>query len=248
MRIKRKIREKFFYYFLIIRPSNLNNLSYSILFDLPIVINCNKPTDLCLIMNKSGTDKALYSGISKHNYTTVYHAFFKNIRQSSIRLFELGLGTTNPKFDSNMGPSGVPGASLRGWKEYFKKGEIFGADIDKSILFEEERIKTFYCNQLDYVSILSMWNFKDGLKDNFDIIIDDGLHTFEANVNFLKNSFQKLKRGGFYIVEDVLKKEIENWIIFLSEFSKKEEVIYLILKIPNRVNYLDNNLIFILKK
>ena len=39
--------------------------------------------------------------------------------------------------------------------------------------------------------------------DNFDVIIDDGLHTLEAGLTFFQNSFEKLKEGGIYIIEDV---------------------------------------------
>ena len=48
---------------------------------------------------------------------------------------------------------GKPGASLRVWRDYFPNAIIYGADIDKDILFAEERIKTFYIDQLDPVAI-----------------------------------------------------------------------------------------------
>lgn len=50
---------------------------------------------------------------------------------------------------------------------------------------------------------------KIGIK-NFDIIIDDGLHTTDANVNLFLNSFNKLKKNGIYIIEDVYHKEFNN--------------------------------------
>ena len=39
-----------------------------------------------------------------------------------------------------MGSEGVPLASLRAWRDYFKNANIYGADIDKGILKDEERI------------------------------------------------------------------------------------------------------------
>jgi hypothetical protein len=89
--------------------------------------------------------------------------------------------------------NGMPGASLRVWKDYFKNAEIYGGDIDKDILFEEDRIKTFYVDQLNTSSIEAMWQ-KIRIK-NFDIIINDGLHTTDANINFFLNSFNKLKKN-----------------------------------------------------
>ena len=106
-------------------------------------------------------------------------------------MFELGLGTNNVNVTSNMGTNGRPGASLYGWSEFFPNSKIFGADIDKGILFNTDRIKTFYCDQT-----------------NPDIIIEDGLHTYEANVCFLENSIHKLKVNGYYIVEDIIYSDI----------------------------------------
>ena len=34
--------------------------------------------------------------------------------------------------------------------------------------------------------------------NNFDIIIDDGMHTFESSRNFFVNSFEMLKRWNLY--------------------------------------------------
>jgi 23S rRNA U2552 (ribose-2'-O)-methylase RlmE/FtsJ len=101
-----------------------------------------------------------------------------------------------------MGINYKPGSSLRVWKDYFKNAEIYGADLDKTILFNnEDKIHTFYVDQLDSGSIKKMW---DNIgKTNFDIIIDDGLHTYDANLNFFLNSFDKLKKNGIYIIEDV---------------------------------------------
>ena len=107
-----------------------------------------------------------------------------------------------------MGTYGTPGASLRAWRQYFPNAAIFGADIDRDILFEEDRIKTFYCDQLDPVSIGNLWS-SPILIDNFDIIIEDGLHTFEANVCFFEHSIHKIKSGGIYVIEDISVKDIQ---------------------------------------
>ena len=45
------------------------------------------------------------------------------------------MGTNNPNLVSTMGSSGRPGASLYAFKEYLPNAIIYGADIDKDILF-----------------------------------------------------------------------------------------------------------------
>lgn len=100
-------------------------------------------------MTRHGSDK----GKDRHNYTTIYSVLFRKLRGQPLRILELGVGTNNPKFPASMINGGIPGASLRGWRELFPQALVYGADIDRDILFEEDRIKTFYCDQLDSVSI-----------------------------------------------------------------------------------------------
>ena len=105
-----------------------------------------------------------------------------------------------------MGKDGRPGASLYGWQEFFPNSYIFGADIDTDILFNTDKIKTYYCDQRSPEIILKMW-IKPDLQENFDIIIEDGLHTFDGHVCFFENSIHKLKTNGYYIIEDVINPE-----------------------------------------
>tara|TARA_B100000575_G_C23004840_1_gene578961 strand:+ start:151 stop:897 length:747 start_codon:yes stop_codon:yes gene_type:complete len=176
-----------------------------------------------------------------HTYASYYHSIFNLSRENIKLVFECGLGTNNPKIESNMTSKGVPGASLRVWRDYFLNANIYGGDIDKNILFEENRIKTFHVDQLDKNSIKYMWDTIN--LENFDIIIDDGLHEPKANYNFFINSFHKLKKNGVFIIEDVsfrnikiLKSKLENYDVDIVTLSSKY-----------KSYYLDNNLIVIRK-
>ena len=127
-----------------------------------------------------------------------------------------------------MGEKGKPGASLRVWRDYFPNAYIYGADIDKSILFSEQRIKTFYINQLDSKSIKSFWN-NIGSSD-FDFIVDDGLHTFSAGINLFKNSIERLSQFGIYVIEDV---QINDLVLYKDFFDKQNfNVDYVLIKQP----------------
>lgn len=202
-------------------------------------------SELC---EKYGSDKGFIKHDSEkpynwkpHTYASYYHSIFNLSRENIKLVFECGLGTNNPKIESNMTSKGVPGASLRVWRDYFLNADIYGGDIDKNILFEENRIKTFYVNQLDTNSIKYMWDTIN--LENFDIIIDDGLHEPKANFNFFINSFHKLKKNGVFIIEDVsfrnikiLKSKLENYDVDIITLSSKF-----------KRYYLDNNLIVIRK-
>jgi len=200
-----------------------------------IKIDFSQRTELCEIMTKFGSDK----GNHWHNYTFLYSELFGGVRDKKLNFFELGIGTNNPDLASNMGINGRPGASLRGWKEFFPNAEIFGADIDKDILFSEERISTFYCDQTNPQEIKKMW---ESIGKKMDIIVDDGLHSFDANITFLENSIAQLKEGGIYIIEDVLKEEEKK---FLEYIKNRHDLYYTFYNLPSQVNPYDNSLFVI---
>jgi hypothetical protein len=193
-------------------------------------------------MTKHGSDKG-----SRHNYTTFYNFIFSEIKSESLNIFELGLGTNNISISSNMGPDGRPGASLRGWKEFFNKSDIFGADVDSNILFQEERISTFYVDQTSEDTISNLWSNEKLDSIEFDIIIDDGLHEFYANKNFFDNSIHKLKSDGIYIIEDVSEVYIEDFNNWVSE-NKEKYKMFEVLTIPIPSVIQENNRMILIKK
>lgn len=205
-------------------------------------VNALAPTGMCRVMTKYESDK----GQGWHNYTTIYSALFGELCDKPVRIFELGLGTDNPNLASTMRANGRPGASLRGWRELFPHAAVYGADIDRDILFEEDRIKTFYCDQLDSLAIRDLWAHGE-LRDAFDIIIDDGLHTFEANTSFLEGSIEHLRPGGFFVIEDILRDALERWrerleTVYSRRFPDHE---FVLLELPNSANTYDNNMLVI---
>ena len=183
-------------------------------------VNLLAPTEMCRVMTKYGSDKGRLN-----DYTPVYSALFKERCDQPLRIFELGLGTNDADAPSNMGVFGAPGASLRGWQELFPHAFVYGADIDRRILFQVDRIKTFYCDQLDRSSIRELWSRPD-LQGGMDIIIEDGLHTFEANVSFLEESLDRLRPGGFYVTEDILWCDRDEWYHRLETIYSKEYPTY----------------------
>ncbi|SFN33155.1 class I SAM-dependent methyltransferase [Salegentibacter flavus] len=127
----------------------------------------------------------------KHFYTPHYQHHFKDFKQKRINLLEIGVGGNKSKT--------YGGASLRMWKHYFRKGNIYGVDIyDKSAL-QEKRIKIFQGNQADDKFLIDL-----GKKVGpFDIIIDDGSHLNDHIISSFLNLFPYLNKGGVYVVEDI---------------------------------------------
>jgi hypothetical protein len=208
-------------------------------------------TELCEIMIRHGSDKGYNPDKRSHNYTIYYYDLFKHIRYSNIRIFEMGMGTTNPNFASNMGPDGTPGASLRGWAEFFPNSMVYGADIDKDILFHTDRIHTYWCNQTSPECIAQMWKEPE-LQESFDIIVDDGLHMFQAGKCLFENSLHKLKVGGFYIIEDVAQLDVDKYRKCINVWSKKflhcKFTIIKVGSVYKNVNLGSNNTLIVVEK
>ena len=154
-----------------------------------------------------------------HNYHLVYGSLFKK-RNNIKKVLEIGLGTNNEKLISNMGRLGKPGASVKAFRDFFPKAKIYGADIDKAILFKEKRIRTYYVDQTD---LMSLKNLYKKIGKNFDLIIDDGLHAPYANINVIISSLKFLKKNGILIIEDIPFKTIPIWKVVSAILNKKHE-------------------------
>jgi hypothetical protein len=212
-----------------------------------LVVHYKKNTSslLSALCDKYGSDKGAIAQFGHpyswppQTFADVYSRLFDHCREGVEKVFECGLGTNNPNLASSMGVNGIPGASLRVWRDYFPNAVIFGADIDKEILFEEKRIKTFYL-KTDQRAIINFWK-NVGLTD-FDFMIDDGLHTFEAGICLFENSISQLSKNGIYSIEDVNMPDLIRFRDYFS--SKKYQVDYVNLLRPD-LEIGDNNLVII---
>lgn len=215
-------------------------------FKIELFYQKNYSCTLANLCEVYGTDKGQVSRHVNqhpyHSYSDFYSMLYAHCRRGVMAVFECGIGTTDPNIPSNMGKNGSPGASLRVWRDYFPNAEIFGADIDKSVLFEENRIKTFYVNQLLADSILSMWQRIP--VENFDLIVDDGLHSFEAGSTMFTYSIDKLAPHGVYVIEDVYPSDLLRYKDFFK--GTKYHVEFVCLHRPN-VPLSDNSLVVIRK-
>jgi len=191
------------------------------------------------LMNLYGSDKG---GLNDHhNYTAYYSEIFFSRKNTTKSFLEVGLGTNNINIPSNMGPSGKPLASLRAWRDYFPNAQIYGADIDREILKNEERIKTHFVDQNDPLTISEM--FKNFNEEKFDIIIEDGLHEYNANICFFENAINYLSVDGIYIIEDVFYKDIRKF----EKYFKKTKYNFSIVEIFHEKNIANNALIKVTK-
>ena len=210
------------------------NLSELYNFDSNELLDETKESDeLSEIMSKYNSDKGF--GLCKkfitdniyppnyvcHNYTYFYNKIFSSYKNENIKIFEMGVGV--PACMNSWA------GSLLGWKEFFPNSTIFSADIDKDYLYCDEKITSYYVDQENSVSINNMW---ENLKNiTFDIIIDDGPHTYLSNILFYKNSINKLKTNGIYIIEDIHLDFIDKLYNEIIDYNKDTNINFNIVKL-----------------
>lgn len=117
-----------------------------------------------------------------------------------------------------------------------------GGDIDKASLFQEERISTGYINQLDAGSIREFWQAI--AVTNFDFMLDDGLHTFDAGSNLFTHSIEHLASSGIYVIEDVSLPDISKYKEF---FQDTDFLVDYVLLYRPKLGPGDNNLVVVRK-
>lgn len=149
-----------------------------------------------------GSDKS-----TDHDYHLVYAHILDTLPRGA-GVLEVGLGTNNESIVSTMGHHARPGASLRAFRDYLPGSAVHGADIDRDILFEEERIRTSWVDQTSAASIRAL---EGEMPEQPHLIIDDGLHSPNANLQVLMLALRVLPPGGWLVIEDITPAAEDLW-------------------------------------
>jgi len=212
------------------------------------LLQSQEKTTLCDLMTKYYTDKCP----NDHNYSYYYYNMFAGREAKVLNVFEMGIGHSNTSFTCNMSHLNnyQVGSSLKAWREFFPNATIYGADINEDAVTEakSDRIKTFKINQLNADDLQQAFHF---LPD-FDFIVDDGYHDFNANVSMFENSVKNLKEGtGVYVIEDVRPQDLPRFIVKIKEWENLfPKLIFRLLNVPlkKKKNLSENYIVVIVFK
>jgi SAM-dependent methyltransferase len=92
------------------------------------------------------------------------------------------------------------GGSIKLWHDFFENATIYGVDINLNNIrynFASNNRVTLIQGDINNDDILN------SLPPSVDIIIDDGSHLLEDQINTYKKLFPLLRPGGIYIIEDI---------------------------------------------
>jgi hypothetical protein len=133
------------------------------------------------IRSKYGADKL-------DHYIEMYEAMLSPRRQDALRLLEIGIQY---------------GGSIRMWREFFPNATIFAVDVDPYCKERVSGVSGCEAYILDQSSQNAWERFIGMTGGAFDLVIDDGGHTMEQQINTFAALFPCLNRSGLYILEDV---------------------------------------------
>lgn len=123
-----------------------------------------------------------------HGYTQHYDRHFAHLRNKPVKLLEIGV---------------FRGASLLLWRAAFRRGYIYGLDKNTAIwqkfLAGKRRVKVFVGRQED-----SDFMRREVVPAGpYDIIIDDGAHTPDAQLASFEALWPHVAPQGIYVIEDM---------------------------------------------
>jgi O-antigen biosynthesis protein len=143
------------------------------------------------IYNKPRISKRSDKG-TVHSYLGIYDKIFSKRRRDPISLLEIGI---------------YEAGSLILWHKYFTNGRIAGVDISQEAIIKAQNMINrgiLNKNRIEiYQGNSTAQEDMQVIPGEFDIIIDDGSHKREDQLQTLQVLAHRLKRDGIYIIEDI---------------------------------------------
>jgi cephalosporin hydroxylase len=144
------------------------------------------------IINSDKTDKN-----TVHSYLDLYQQLFSNKQFSAKNILEIGIDR---------------GGSIKLWSDFFINATIYGLDtMNIDSVWEEiiniHNIKLYTSHDAYDPNLFNNVFLRSNIK--FDVLLDDGPHTLESMILFIKLYSQIMTDDGILIIEDV---QSINWI------------------------------------
>ena len=152
------------------------------------------------LINNNKTDKD-----TLHSYIDVYQEIFKNKKTTAKNILEIGIGS---------------GGSIKLWHDYFLDATIYGVDISSRAQYGSDWNDILNNTRISLYDNTDAYNetFIDDTFSNttFDIIIDDGPHTLDSMITFMKLYPKLLSNDGIIVIEDI---QSIDWIETLTKYT-----------------------------
>jgi hypothetical protein len=172
------------------------------------------------LVDNTRTDKN-----TTHSYLDLYQNLLVNKKYTATNILEIGIGTGNQGI--------TDGGSIKLWHDFFPNATIYALDI-KPIHSVWDGIKNntrivlhTSCDAYNESVVNSLFN----TTMKFDFMLDDGPHSLESMIHFIRLYTPLMTDDGLLIIEDVqswdwidiLKNEVpENLKQFIKIYDLRE--------------------------
>lgn len=147
-----------------------------------------------VILDRIGKEFRTDKSSDGHNYLQFYERFLAEWRDRDIRVLEIGVGD---------------GASLRMWRKYFPYAQVVGFDHNDDLRkYSDDRIAIEIGDQ---EKVEDLQRLIDG-QAGYDVIIDDGGHSWQQQLTSFKTLVPHLNSPGYYLLEDIIQTETADFM------------------------------------
>ena len=144
--------------------------------DLFINFNCDKGSYCVYDYEKKIT----------HKYSVFYEKYLKKNKKKKLSILELG---------------SHEGKGIASFYFFFPNANFYGANINPfQMKYTSKRITELYVD-VSCKEIID--NLANHINEELDLIIDDASHNLKDILITFSKLFQKLKKGGTYVIEDI---------------------------------------------
>ncbi len=181
------------------------DLSLKDKLDYPQVIKFNKGLKLKFseLISRYNTSKP------EGEYRDFLDDLFFKIRPSTRTILEIGISE---------------GGGLMAMRDFFENSLLWGVDIDKDTFINSERIQK--CEWVDQLKLNTLEINAKNFAVKFDLIVDDGWHHPESQINSLLAYLPYLNKGGTYILEDIVHNDYYKYFLQIMKLLEEKKFQY----------------------
>jgi hypothetical protein len=204
----------------------INNLGDTIFFN-DIIKPVIKP--MATFADNELTDKN-----TAHSYLDVYDKLLFPIRKTASNILEVGI---------------YWGGSIQLWRDYFPNAQIYAVDICSLDFIKKSSIKndhniSLFTNTNGYDDTFIQTSFVNK-NIKFDMILDDGPHSLQSNIDVIVKYLPLLSENGIMIIEDI---QNFQWINILKQNVPDEYQKYIQIYDLRHIKNRYDDVLFVINK
>jgi len=169
---------------------------------------------------------------TNHSYLSLYQELLSPIKDRVKNVLEVGV---------------LEGGSILLWHDFFTNATVYGLDILDNFKLPELRTSDRVVLKLNHNAYDAKY-VKETFIDKdikFDFMLDDGPHTLQSMVDFIRIYLPLLKDDGIFVIEDVPN---VNWFSRLKQETPEPFKQYIKIHDRRKIKNRGDDMVFVINK